>query len=128
MTSEDTPAGMMAAKVAEMDRLDAAKRGALTFEQLARVAELERRFKAGQLISMAESLEYTALKDIARRMTGPAETADDPATPFVDESRRPQLDGTDYNVTLKAMCCDEAKTLALKYGLPLLQAVVAGLK
>lgn len=86
--------------------------GSLTFEQLRRVAELERRFNAGQLISMAESLEYTGLKDIARRLTGPAELPDDPKTWFADESRRPDVvHGGDYNAVLHAMRCEEAKDI-----------------
>lgn len=86
--------------------------GQLTDEQLARVAELERRFNAGELISMAESLEYIGLKDIARRLTGPAELSDDPKTWFVDESRRPDVvHGGDYNAVLHQMRCEEAKDI-----------------
>lgn len=44
------------------------------------------------------------------------EKADDPLTPFVDESSRPQLDGSNYNDTLRQMCCDEVGALVLKYG------------
>jgi len=101
--------------------------GSLTSEQLERVALLERRFKAGQHISMAESLEYTGLKEIVKRLTGPAEVADDPATLFTDESRRPQLDGSDWNDMNRAKCREEVATLALKYGVLFFEAV-AGLK
>lgn len=57
------------------------------------------------------------------------EVEDDPKTLFTDESRRPQLDGSDYNDTLKAMTCSEVEAALLKglkvLGDVALKAVVA---
>jgi hypothetical protein len=55
------------------------------------------------------------------------ETADDPSTWLVDESKRPQLDGTDWNDFNNAMCRDEVKALGVKYGLPLIKLAVESL-
>lgn len=72
--------------------------GSLTTEQLARVAELERRLVSARLatvpLSLEEAKELAALRDIARALTGPAELADDPRT-LADEARRPLLTGSD---------------------------------
>lgn len=107
--------------------------GRLTDEQLARIAELERRYNSGQPISMAESMEYVGLKEIARRLTGPAELPDDPKTWFVDESRRPDVvHGGDYNAVLHEMRCQEAKdilaTLLKRVGALAFDAGMAALK
>lgn len=66
----------------------------------------------------------------------PPEKADDPTTLFTDESRRPLLDGTDWNEHNRKMACDEAlnfaKMLAARFTVPLaeaaLQAGIAALK
>lgn len=68
--------------------------GSLTAEQLARVAELER-LMAEHGLPAAELAELKHLRDLARSLTGPAEVADDPRTPFTDEARRPLIHGTD---------------------------------
>lgn len=70
--------------------------GSLTAEQLARVATLEVLREGNRRLSPSEQVEYGALKDLARSITGPAEVADDPSTLFTDEARRPMLAGGDY--------------------------------
>lgn len=71
----------------------------------------------------AQSDELDALRtDLAREQQ---EKADDPNTWLVNESSRPNLDGSNYNDTLHAMCCDELKALALKYGPLVLKTAAA---
>ena len=57
------------------------------------------------------------------------EKADDPATLLTDESRRPRLDGTDWNDMNHAMCRDEVgnfvKMAVAKFGVPLVEAAFA---
>lgn len=55
------------------------------------------------------------------------EQGDDPKTWLVDESKRPQLDGADWNDFNNAMCRDEVKALGVKYGLPLIKLAVESL-
>ncbi len=58
------------------------------------------------------------------------EYADDPATPFVDEARRPQLDGTDYLGEQRRRDCEEitaaAGRFAVKYGAEFALAILTG--
>lgn len=102
----------------------------MTPEKRARLAVLqdkEREVGHGSGPSDAEQDELDALRtELAREGQ---ETADDKSTPFTDESRRPQLDGTDWNDMNKAMACHEVEE-ALKRGLEVLgdaalRAVVA---
>lgn len=44
------------------------------------------------------------------------EKPDDPKTWLTDESRRPHLDGTDYNDRLKEICREELRGIARKFG------------
>lgn len=44
------------------------------------------------------------------------EKPDDPATPFIDESSRPLLDGSNYNDTLHRMTCDELGAILERVG------------
>jgi hypothetical protein len=61
-------------------------------------------------LSVADELE---LRELRRELAMAPEVADDKSTPFIDESRRPQLDGTDYLDEQKKRDCDEfAKTAA----------------
>lgn len=75
-----------------------------------------------------QQVRLTALLARAKAEAPAPEVADDPATLLVDESRRPNLDGTDYNDTLRRICCDEVTdvlTRALEtLGREALQAVV----
>lgn len=68
--------------------------GSLTAEQLARAECLEH-LARNRVASRAEVEELAHLRDLARSLTGPAEVADNPATPFVDEARRPLITGSD---------------------------------
>lgn len=65
--------------------------GSLTAAQLDRAEELQRK----PSLTPAERGELSGLRELARSLTGPAEVADDPRTPFVDEARRPMLHGVD---------------------------------
>lgn len=104
----------------------------MTPEKLARLKVLQRAWSIGP-ISDAERIELESLR---RELAMAPEVADDPRTPFVNEASRPQLDGSNYNDTLKQMACDEvvnfAKLLAARVGVPLaeaaLQAGIAALK
>ena len=85
--------------------------GALTKEQLDRVEALMLR---SDVLTPAEEMELTYLKELARSLTGPAELPDNPATPFVDEARRPMLAGGDYLEAQKERSAKEREAAALR--------------
>ena len=97
---------------------------ALTDAEWARVFELEAIAPEARTIGETAALE--ALKLVAQSIAAQPELADDPRT-LADESRRPNLDGTDWNDFNNAMCRDEVKQLGVKYGLPLLKLAVEAL-
>jgi len=72
--------------------------GSLTAEQLAR-AETLGRWESRRPLNDVEAAELAHLRDLARAITGPAEVADNPATPFTDEARRPLITGEDNPAT-----------------------------
>lgn len=102
---------------------------------LTRAESLRDRQRAGDHLSAEEQYELATLSEKATTPT-PPEVADDPRTLFTDESRRPLLDGTDWNEHNRKMACDEvanfAKMLVARFGVPLaeaaLQAGIAALK
>lgn len=110
----------------------------MTPEKRARLIELQQRLDFGDVVaggvrrgplSKGEQAELDALR---RELAASPELPDNPATPFVDESRRPNLDGTDYNDTLHAMRCAEAgevlAALLAKVGAVAFDVAVAALK
>lgn len=106
----------------------------MTPDKLKRLAELQamERMK-GTGLTGAEWDEMHALR---RDLAMAPEVADNPATPFTDESRRPQLDGTDYLDEQKKRDCLEAtqwlEAFALRVGREAarvaIEAAVAALK
>lgn len=84
----------------------------MTPEKRARLATLQ----GLDRIRVITGPEHDELEQLRRELAASPEVADDPRTLFVDESSRPQLDGSDYNDTLKRICCDEV-TAVLKKGL-----------
>lgn len=91
----------------------------MTPEKNARLIELQQ--VPWQELGAARIAELDALR---RELAASPEVADDPATLFVDESRRPNLDGTDWNDANHAACRAEVEALALKWGAELLKVVV----
>lgn len=79
-----------------------------------RAEELEEIAASHTRLTAAEQSELDALRVRAQGIAAKPEVVDDASTLFVDESRRPNLDGSDYNDTLKAMCCDEVEAVLLK--------------
>jgi hypothetical protein len=69
--------------------------------------------------------EREVLESLEGWLAASREVADNPATLFVDESSRPQLDGTNYNDTLRAMTCDELEAIAKRVGRVVFEAAVA---
>lgn len=97
-------------------------------KRLALLQELDRR----EASTPAEEAE---LDDLRRELAMAPEVADNPATPFTDESRRPQLDGTDYLAEQKRDCLEAKQWLeafALRVGREAarvaIEAAVAALK
>lgn len=103
----------------------------MTPEKLKRLAELQQ--WPPDALDGHEALELDALR---RELAMVPEVADNPATLFTDESRRPQLDGTDYLDEQRKRDCDEAKAwveaFALRVGREAarvaIEAAVAALK
>lgn len=96
-------------------------------ESLSRFGDLQsavRKLGGREQLTAAERAE---LERLERELAMAPEVADDKSTPFIDESRRPQLDGTDWNDFNNAMCREEAKQMGLKYGLPLVKLAVESL-
>jgi hypothetical protein len=83
----------------------------VTPEKLARLAFLQQG-AAHRLLNVETSNELDALR---REFAASPEVADDPATLFTDESRRPQLDGSDYGDVQRKRDCDEFEGLAKSY-------------
>lgn len=81
---------------------------------------------AGEMLTEAEMVVLGDAQEQARRSTRPPEVADDPTT-LPDESRRPLLDGGDYNDRLKAMCAEEFKAAAERALTVLGEVVVRGI-
>lgn len=100
----------------------------MTPEKLARLAQLQR-YEADGIIGDLDAQELFHLR---RELAMAPEVADNPDTLFTDESRRPQLNGTDYNDRLKEICREELRGIALKFGEAAYEvavsAVVAALK
>ena len=87
--------------------------------------ELER-IPAGERTS-DDQRELDVIKEAARFRSRLPTVADNPKTLLVDESKRPQLDGTDWNDFNNAMCRAEVASMGMKYGLPLINLVVDSL-
>jgi hypothetical protein len=66
----------------------------------------------GEALSEAQQREFDALR---RELAMAPEVADDPKTLFTDESRRPQLDGTDYLDEQKKRDCDDFARKAAEF-------------
>lgn len=77
----------------------------MTPEKLRRLAALQACERIPDILP-SERNELAALR---RELAASPEVADNPATPFTDESWRPQLDGTDYGVEQRKRDCDEAR-------------------
>src|SRR5687767_12556718 len=73
----------------------------MTPEKIKRLAELQEMERAhpSRIMLVSEALE---LEQLRRELAMAPEVADDPSTPFADESKRPNLDGTDWNDMNKA--------------------------
>lgn len=97
----------------------------MTPEKLNHLAALQESERLGTLTEASAAY----LEQLRRELAALPEKADDPATLFTDESRRPRLDGTDWNDMNRAMCRDEVgnfvKMAVAKFGAPLVEAAFA---
>lgn len=96
----------------------------MTPEKLDELAALQRVERLGEIDSVQRRRLEHLRTELAREGQ---ETADDKSTLFTDESRRPQLDGTDWNDGNNAACRGEVAAIGLKYGLPLIKLAVESL-
>lgn len=88
----------------------------MTPAKTARIAWLEdREHDSGD--TALSTREQTELATLRLELALEPEVADNPATLFVDESRRPDVvHGGDYNDTLHAMACAEVEPVLLRFG------------
>lgn len=105
---------MVRREAARTDGADGNRGGAVTPEKLKRLAYLQQHPSYALTVDQHDELDA-----LCRELAMAPEVADDPKTLFTDESRRPELDGTDYNDRLKAMTCGEVEAV-LRKGLQVL--------
>lgn len=84
----------------------------MTPEKLAELAHLQH----GERFDLLNETGVARLEQLRRELAMDPEVPDDKSTLFIDESSRPNLDGSNYNDTLHRMTCDALGAILERVG------------